>query len=323
MFDPTGKLSMKNVDAQFCSDWLKDQIKDLLAEKHLAESKLDCAEKAIPTWTDGEPPKFRHDEWFIAKLTNGDGRVVLKALPEDYSYQYKTVDETYFKADRIKAWMPFPDSQYMTPAESAAKSPDTDAELRAKLDCAERIIQRVYDVGDNSCYDLAKEYLSKADRSMEIKVDGFCELKHIPDTDAELRAKLVLATEALEWIKSNSGHTSLCKPIYDCRAGCDAQAKAQSALDNLGSPASAVSDTQFIDPTKHDGELTCPGCLKTFETGLWGYKPRPDTYALFAALRELNRVEGIAHPNSIATRHAVVEVMNTWNRLETEKARKE
>lgn len=43
MFDPTGPLSLKNVDAQFCSDWLKD----LLAEKNVADAKLDCAREIL------------------------------------------------------------------------------------------------------------------------------------------------------------------------------------------------------------------------------------------------------------------------------------
>jgi hypothetical protein len=48
-------------------------------------------------------------------------------------------------------------------------------------------------------------------------------------------------------------------------------------------------------------------------------KIKTDTIPLFAALRELNRVESIAHPSSIATRHAIVEVMNAFNAMETEK----
>lgn len=66
-------------------------------------------------WRDGAPPKPWRDEWFIAILTNGDGRVVLRSLPEEYTYDFKTADETYFKKDRIKKWMQFPDSEFIAP----------------------------------------------------------------------------------------------------------------------------------------------------------------------------------------------------------------
>lgn len=58
----------------------------------------------------GEPPSW-FDEWFIAKLDNGD-RVVLRKLPEEYSFDYTTADGTYFKAFRLKSWMQFPDSKF-------------------------------------------------------------------------------------------------------------------------------------------------------------------------------------------------------------------
>jgi hypothetical protein len=66
-------------------------------------------------WRDGAPGKPWADEWFIAETTYGD-RVVLTSLPEDWSYDFKTADDTYLKADRIKRWMQFPDSQYIPPA---------------------------------------------------------------------------------------------------------------------------------------------------------------------------------------------------------------
>lgn len=73
------------------------------------------------TWYEGEPPKPWRDEWFIAQLTKGGGKVVLRALPKEFSYDYRTADETYYMADRIKRWMQFPDSEYVTaPAPQAA-----------------------------------------------------------------------------------------------------------------------------------------------------------------------------------------------------------
>ncbi|WP_303702849.1 hypothetical protein [Brevundimonas naejangsanensis] len=79
-----------------------------------ALSKPQAREDAQPMWVDGVPTKHHAKEWFIAETTFGD-RVVLTALPEEYTYDFKTADETYIKADRIKRWMPFPDSQYLFP----------------------------------------------------------------------------------------------------------------------------------------------------------------------------------------------------------------
>jgi len=62
-------------------------------------------------WNDGEPPKPFRDEWFIALTIHGD-RVVLRSLPEEWTYDYKTADETYIMAKNIKKWMQFPDSQF-------------------------------------------------------------------------------------------------------------------------------------------------------------------------------------------------------------------
>ncbi len=79
-------------------------------------------------WHDGAPPKPWRDEWFIAVTTYGD-RVVLTSLPEEYAYDFKTADETYIKADKIKKWMQFPDSEYIAP--SPTPSPDDAAVLDA------------------------------------------------------------------------------------------------------------------------------------------------------------------------------------------------
>ncbi|WP_164897092.1 MULTISPECIES: MazG-like family protein [Sinorhizobium] len=76
---------------------------------------------AVDGWYDGAPGKPWAEEWFIAETTWGD-RVVLTALPEEWTYDFKTADDTYIKADKIKRWMQFPDSQYISPAPA-----DTDA----------------------------------------------------------------------------------------------------------------------------------------------------------------------------------------------------
>lgn len=62
-------------------------------------------------WHKGIPSKCYGEEWFIACLDNGD-RVVLRSLPEEFSYDYTTADDTYYKKHRIEKWMQFPDSHF-------------------------------------------------------------------------------------------------------------------------------------------------------------------------------------------------------------------
>lgn len=73
-------------------------------------------------WNEGVPTHV-YDEWFIAVTTYGD-KVVLRALPEEYTYDYTTADGTYIMRDKIARWMQFPESEYVTPAESFAKERD-------------------------------------------------------------------------------------------------------------------------------------------------------------------------------------------------------
>ena len=90
-------------------------------------------------WTEGEPPKYIRNEWFIAKTIHG-GRVVLRALQEEHSYDYMTKDETYMIAKHIKAWMQFPDSNYRSFAPS-----DYDA-LRASEAAARDALTKLRDL---------------------------------------------------------------------------------------------------------------------------------------------------------------------------------
>lgn len=86
-----------------------------------ARAALEAAAPLIraAAWHKGEPPKPWRDEWFIAETTYGD-RVVLRALPEEWTYDYKTADETYIMADKIARWMQFPDSAFK-PAPAAIR----------------------------------------------------------------------------------------------------------------------------------------------------------------------------------------------------------
>ncbi|MGJ4857024.1 hypothetical protein ACN6KF_003008 [Labrys sp. La1] len=72
-------------------------------------------------WHEGAPQKPWSEEWFIAATTYGD-RVVLRALPEEYAYDFRTADDTYIKADKIKRWMQFPDSEYIAPPDDAVRA---------------------------------------------------------------------------------------------------------------------------------------------------------------------------------------------------------
>lgn len=81
---------------------------------------MSCSDEVVElmVWHDGEPPKPWRNEWFIAETTHRD-RVVLKALPDEWTYDYKTADETYIMAKNIKRWMQFPDSQFVAPKQDA------------------------------------------------------------------------------------------------------------------------------------------------------------------------------------------------------------
>ena len=63
-------------------------------------------------WHDGYPNKTYSSEWFIAKLKNGE-KAVLRALPEEFTYDFKTADDTYFKKDWVVKWAQFPDSNFV------------------------------------------------------------------------------------------------------------------------------------------------------------------------------------------------------------------
>lgn len=70
-------------------------------------------------WHNGAPPKPWAGEWFLADTTSGPA--VLRALPEEYSYDFKTADDTYIKAANIKRWAQLPDSEFIAPVAPAAE----------------------------------------------------------------------------------------------------------------------------------------------------------------------------------------------------------
>ena len=99
---------------------LNEQVRALAAEN------LALINSSVSTLQDGRPPHgFYASEWFIAKLKNGQ-YAALKSLPEGYSHDYRTNDETYYTKDWVVGWMQTPDTEYRPNVET----PATDAILR-------------------------------------------------------------------------------------------------------------------------------------------------------------------------------------------------
>jgi hypothetical protein len=88
-----------------------DTIGKAIAALPASDPLADPRVQALVEWMEGEPPKPWREEWFIAKTIHGE-KVVLRALPEDWSYDYTTADHTYMIAANIVCWMQFPDSEY-------------------------------------------------------------------------------------------------------------------------------------------------------------------------------------------------------------------
>ena len=102
------EIKQRRKTSQFHKDsWLAAEAEaKRLREKNKQHLKLK--------WMVGYPTKFWAEEWFIAETVYGD-RVVLKALPEHYTYDFTTADGTYMKKENVKKWMQFPDSEFCEP----------------------------------------------------------------------------------------------------------------------------------------------------------------------------------------------------------------
>jgi hypothetical protein len=92
-------------------------------------------------WHDGFPPHPYDKEWFIAVTKHRD-RVVLTALPEEFTYDFKTADETYIKKEEIVKWMQFPDSEFIRYTAPAASSHG---------DLAKRLLEYAWSACDDEC----------------------------------------------------------------------------------------------------------------------------------------------------------------------------
>lgn len=104
-----------------------NEIYTLLQQvRALAAENVALVNSSVCTLQEGRPQYgFYASEWFIAKLKNGE-YAALKALPEEYSHDYRTTDGTYYTKDWVVGWMQTPDTEYRP----NVKTPATDADLR-------------------------------------------------------------------------------------------------------------------------------------------------------------------------------------------------
>lgn len=101
-----------------------------------SQEDAQAEEVVARQWHEGAPQKPWSEEWFIAVTIYGD-RVALRALPEEYDYDFRTADDTYIKADKIKRWMQFPDSAYIAP-------PAPDDVVRAAIEAERKACAKIY-----------------------------------------------------------------------------------------------------------------------------------------------------------------------------------
>lgn len=119
----------------------------LEAEQRIAKQREEIERLKVPeVWHDGAPPKPFSGEWFIAVTVHGE-RFVLRELPEEYTYDFKTADETYIKRDRIKRWMQFPDSVFVAYSKEAESQSATLSQRVAEL---EGVLREVSDLIDGA-----------------------------------------------------------------------------------------------------------------------------------------------------------------------------
>ncbi len=110
-----------------CKGYFSDAAAALVKCDALAVENAALINSSVCTLQDGRPQHgFYASEWFIAKLKNGQ-YAALKALPDEYSHDYRTNDGTYYTKDWVVGWMQTPDTEYRP----NVKTPTTDAALAA------------------------------------------------------------------------------------------------------------------------------------------------------------------------------------------------
>jgi hypothetical protein len=105
-------------------------------EKQVAVWRAEADKAVAWLWRDGAPPFPQDQEWFIAKTKHG--RMVLRALPEEHSYDYTTADHTYIVRANIEKWAQFPDSEYIAPSSTEARATAPEVRDAARDVLAER-----------------------------------------------------------------------------------------------------------------------------------------------------------------------------------------
>jgi hypothetical protein len=100
------------------------RVNQLEADLDRLGKQLAEARKAAVIWSSGPIPKYIAEEGFLAKVKTGASvdRVVLSALPKEYSYDYTTLDSTFYKAETIVEWAQFPDSEYTSMDDQLAEA---------------------------------------------------------------------------------------------------------------------------------------------------------------------------------------------------------
>lgn len=78
-------------------------------------------EPAAGLWNEGSPPYPWDSEWFLAKMVQGPF-VVLRPLPEEYTYDFTTADGTYVMRKSIARWAQLSGSEYIAPASTESRS---------------------------------------------------------------------------------------------------------------------------------------------------------------------------------------------------------
>lgn len=88
---------------------------DVVCEHFAKDIEAEATKPQEPVvWNDGYPTNPWDSEWFIAKTKYGD-KVVLRKLPDEYTYDFTTADGTYMKKENITKWMQFPESEFIAP----------------------------------------------------------------------------------------------------------------------------------------------------------------------------------------------------------------
>lgn len=134
------------------------------------KTALPVADEAVrraTTWNEGLPPHPWDKEWFIAILNDGD-KVVLRALPKEYSYDYKTSDDTYMKKEKVVKWMQFPNSNFVPYGQNKlAKQSEQIAELREALTKCRLALGQLAESPVHYYLEIADKALAKSESDKE------------------------------------------------------------------------------------------------------------------------------------------------------------